>query len=189
MYSKNNNKRVYPLPIYFQNSTWYNLDVKYPDIGGFGMKKFLLSILALLSMFSVCACNNTVADNKTELCAFVKEIKDNVIVIDIAEYVTSDNTDRVSELNLKDSDMPDGYYINNPEIELDEFKLTEETVYNFIDWKNDFVEEGANREFSTTNKEDFIKYLSTYENSQPKMPFFFNIENNEVVSITEKPMM
>ncbi|MBO4950888.1 MAG: hypothetical protein J6E38_07735 [Clostridia bacterium] len=154
------------------------------------MKKFVLLFLIVVCMFSVCACNNnTVVENKTEICAFVKEIKDNVIVVDIAEFITTEDTDRVAELKLTNFDMPNGYYINNTEIELKEYKLTKDTVYNFIDWKNDFVEKGADREFSTKNKDDFVKYLNTYENSQPQMPFFFDIADNEVISITEKPMM
>lgn len=154
------------------------------------MKKISLLVLAMMCVFSVAACNNeTVIENDSDICAFVKEIKDNIIIVDIAEYVTSEDAERVAELELTDADMPDGYYINNEETELEEYILTEETVYNFIDWKNDFVEEGADRDVSTTNKEDFIKYLNTYENSQPQMPFFFEITNNEVISITEKPMM
>ena len=154
------------------------------------MKKFVLLFLIVVCMFSVCACNNnTVVENKTEICAFVKEIKDNVIVVDIAEFITTEDTDRVAELKLTNFDMPNGYYINNTEIELKEYKLTKDTVYNFIDRKNDFVEKGADREFSTKNKDDFVKYLNTYENSQPQMPFFFDIADNEVISITEKPMM
>ncbi|MEE0944531.1 MAG: hypothetical protein UIM24_03665 [Clostridia bacterium] len=154
------------------------------------MKKVLLSILVMICMFSVCACNNdTAVENKTEICAFVKEIKDNVIVVDIAECVTAEDTERIAELKLTDFDMVNGYYINNTEVVLEEYTLTQETVYNFIDWKNDFVEDGNSREFSTTNKEDFIKYLNAYENSQPKMPFFFDIADNEVISITEKIMM
>ncbi len=159
-------------------------------IWGVYMKKVFLFVLAMICMFSFCACNsNTGKENETEICAFVKEIKDDVIVVDIAEYISSEDTERMKELSLTEFDMLNGYYINNTEIELEEFKLTEETVYNFIDWKNDFVAEGADRAFSTTNVEDFIKYISTYENSEPKMPFFFEISGNEVVSITEKPMM
>ena len=154
------------------------------------MKKILVWILAVICIFLVCGCtNNTVMDSEIEVCAFVKGIKDDVITIDIAEYVTSKDKHRISELNLTDSDMPNGYYIHNPETVLEEFALTKETMYNFIDWKNDFVQKGENREFSTTNKDGFIKYLNTYEDSQPKMPFFFKISGKEVISITEKPMM
>lgn len=154
------------------------------------MKKFLLSVLVMICLFSICACNNdTTSDNQSELCAYIKEIKENTIVIDVAEYITTEDTDRIKELELTEFDMPDGYYINNTETELETYNLTDETVYNFIDWKNDFVEEGSSREFSTTNKDDFVKYLNTYEDSQPQMPFFFTISDNDVVNITEKPMM
>ncbi len=152
------------------------------------MKKVLFLVLALICMFSLCACN-TVSETETEICAFIKEIKDDIIIVDVAEYITSDDTERLEELSLTEADVINGYYINNPEVMPEEYKLTEETVYNFIDWKNDFVEKGADRSFSTENVEDFIKYLGTYENAQPNMPFFLEISGNEVISITEKPMM
>ena len=154
------------------------------------MKKILILVLVFVCMFSVCACNkDLVIENQTEICAFVKEIKDNVIVLDIVEYITREDIERINELKLSEFDMPDGYYINNSEIELENFTLTETTTYGFIDWKNDFVEEGEDREFYTTNRSEFIKYIDSYENSQPKMPFFIGIVGDKVISITEKPMM
>lgn len=131
----------------------------------------------------------TYVENQTEICAFVKQVKDNIIVLDTVEYITNEDTEKITELNLTDFDMPNGYYINNEEIELEEYMLTETTTYSFIDWKNDFVKVGEDREFYTTNKEDFIKYLNSYENSQPQMPFFIRMVGNKVISITEKPMM
>lgn len=41
---------------------------------------------------------------------------------------------RVKALNLTQGDMPDGYYIYNPEQEMTTWKLDSQTVYNFIDW-------------------------------------------------------
>lgn len=154
------------------------------------MKKILSMILIFVCVFLLCSCNNEVViENQTEICAYIKEIKDNVIVLDTVEYITREDTERVKELKLSELDMPNGYYINNSEIELEEFILTETTTYGFIDWKNDFVEEGEDREFYTTNRNEFIKYIDSYENSQPKMPFFIGIVGDKVISITEKPMM
>lgn len=128
-------------------------------------------------------------ENQDSICALVKEIKGDTVILDIVEYITIDNTDRIAELNLSEFDMINGYYIYNAEIESNEYILTDSTIYSFIDWKNDFVKEGEDRQFFATNKEDFIKYLSTYENSQPKMPFFIVVDGNKIVSITEKIMM
>lgn len=126
---------------------------------------------------------------KSGICAFIKEIKGDTIVVDVAEYITTKDTERIEELGLSFSDMPNGYYINNPETAFVEYTLTDKTVFNFIDWKNDFVEEGESRNVSSTSKEDFVKYLSTYQNSQPGMPFFFEISDKIVISITEEIMM
>ena len=130
-----------------------------------------------------------VMENQTKICAFVKEIKGNKIIVDAAEYVSKEDTKRIKELNLTDFDMPNGYYIHNTEVVLEEQTLTETSTYSFIDWKNDFVEFGEDRRFDTTDKEDFIKYLNSYENSQPKMPFFLDIADGKVIKITEIPLM
>ena len=124
-----------------------------------------------------------------KICAFVKAIKGNKIIVDIAEYVSKENANRIAELNLTDFDMPNGYYINNTELKLEEYALTETSTYSFIDWKNNFVEFGEDRRVDTTDKEDFNKYLSSYENSQPRMPFFLDIVDGKVIKITEIPLM
>ena len=154
------------------------------------MKKIIMTILALASVLSVCACNDEVPiETQAEICAYVKEVRGNKIILDVAEYVDSYDEERVEELGLKNTDMPNGYYINNEEITLEEYTLTETTTFSFIDWNNIFVAEGEDREFYTTKREDFIKYLNTYENSEPKMPFFIGISGDKVLSILEKPMM
>lgn len=126
---------------------------------------------------------------ENKICAFVKEIRGNKIIVDVAEYISKEDTERIAELNLTDFDMPNGYYIHNAEIKSEEKTLTETSTYSFIDWKNDFVEVGEDRRFDTTDKEDFIKYLNSYENSQPKMPFFLDIVDGKVIKITEIPLM
>ncbi len=153
------------------------------------MKKLLTLIFATICIFSISACNKEIKEEKSEVCALLYEIKDDKIIVDVVEYVTPEDEDIISELGLKDTDLINGYYINNPETELKEYTITEDTTYNFIDWKNDFVKEGSDRNVSTKNKDDFIKYLGTYENSQPKMPFFFSLEDGKVISIKEIPMM
>ena len=153
------------------------------------MKKLLTLIFATICIFSISACNKEIKEEKSEVCALLKKIKDDKIIVDVVEYITIEDKDRISELGLKDTDLINGYYINNPETELKEYTITEDTTYNFIDWKNDFVKEGSDRNVSTKNKDDFIKYLGTYENSQPKMPFFFSLDDGKVISIKEIPMM
>lgn len=130
-----------------------------------------------------------ISDQK-EICAFIKKIGEDSIQVDIAEYLTDEDTGRIKELNLSEGDLPDGYYIYNPEIELETFALAPDTVFNFIDWGRDFVKSDNfdDLKISTTNRDDFIKYLNTYENSEPGMPFFLEFKDGKVTSITEKPM-
>ena len=152
------------------------------------MKKALVMVLVALFLISGCS-NNTAVDEKTDVWALVKEIKEDVIVVDEVTYITPEDTEIIEELKLTEQDLINGYYIHNPEEILTEYKLTDETVYNFIDWHNDFVEEGEDRNYSTTKREEFIEYLESYIDSQPKMPFLFEVSGKNVISVTEIMMM
>ncbi len=155
-----------------------------------GMKTYFTYLLLLLMMFSFCACQkeDVAVQEQTVFCAYIQEIKGDTILLDFAEYIDTEDAERIAELKLTEYDMPSGYYIYNPEVLPETYTLTEDTIYNFIDWGNDFVEKGYNSNVSTTDKEMFIEYLNTYENATPGMPFFFEINGNEIISITEKWM-
>ena len=56
--------------------------------------------------------------------------------------------------------------------------------YSIWRW-NQFVEEGADRNYSTSNQNEFEKYMNSYENSSPGMPFFIKIRDKQIISITE----
>ena len=80
----------------------------------------------------------------------------------------------LKELKLTEDDMLDGYYFFNPDEEVTIWKCNEETVYTFIDWGGDFTDGEFPVEYTTTDIKEFQKYIETYDNGEPKMPFFFN---------------
>lgn len=110
----------------------------------------------------------------------------NLFHFDPIEWVTLEDVKRIDELGIPSYDMPNGYYIHNPRIDILSFEVNEKTVYNFIDWGNDFVAEGEDRKYSTTNKEAFIQYLNTYSDKAAKVPFWIEIKDGYVKSITEQ---
>lgn len=122
-------------------------------------------------------------------CAFVRRIYGDAIYVDLAEYLTDEDTERMAELGVTEHDMPDGYYIYNPQEDLTMLHLDGDTSYSFIDWKWNFVKpsDPSNR-YTTTIKTDFQKYLDTYTDSTPGMPFFFTLEDGIVQEIYEEPM-
>ncbi len=122
--------------------------------------------------------------------AMLEEIDGNTVVLDIVEFITDDDTERIRELKLTEEDMPDGYYIYNPDKKTTSFKLSEHTVYRFIDWNRDFVDSDDFDELNilTTDKAVFEKYIDTYD-PKPGMPFFFEVQEGYVTKIVEKPIM
>lgn len=159
-------------------------------------KTVLLWIMAVLTV-GITACGSaekaeTESESEVEsYCAYVISLGTDTIEVDIAEYITDEDTERMRELDLTEGDMPDGYYIYNPDETTETLHLTKETNYTFIDWGRDFVDADLYEDLliSTTSRELFRSYLKTYRNSRPGMPFFLEVEDGTVKSILEKPFM
>ena len=105
---------------------------------------------------------------------------------DPVEWITLEDTKRIEELGIQSYDMPNGYYIHNPREDNLGFEVNEDTEYNFIDWGNDFVGVDEDRFYSTTDKEEFIRYLNTYSDMAAKVPFWIETKDGYVLSITEQ---
>jgi hypothetical protein len=148
-------------------------------------KRYLAVILCFISL-GLFSCGKK-ESGLAEVCGYIS-IDGDQIKVDTVEWITDEDEDRIRELGLSEDDLIDGYYILNESSEIYTYKLSGETQYNFIDWNNDFVSEGEERNISTTNKEDFIRYLNTYSDQGAKLPFFIVTEGDVVKSITEKPL-
>lgn len=119
-------------------------------------------------------------------------IEDNKLHFREVEIVEWDDQERVKELELNESDFPNGYLIiekNNGETS---FELTDETIYTFTDVNLLFVDEPeSNRLYTTTKKDEFLKHLGEYNLndmllSQQKLVYFIEVMDGKVISITEK---
>lgn len=51
---------------------------------------------------------DSMKEDTTELCAYIKEINGNTLVIDPVEYISSGDSDRLASYKHTDDDMPDG---------------------------------------------------------------------------------
>jgi len=127
-------------------------------------------------------------DGETYTIAFLRDMTDSTVTVDVIEFITSENTERVKALDLTEGDLISGYYINNPDTKTITWKLDEQTVYTFVDWGGDFTESGDPGIYTTTDREVFRQYVGTYNDSQPGMPFFFQVESGTVSLILEKPI-
>lgn len=142
--------------------------------------------------------NSPVEISSSATAALVKDISKDTIVVDVVEYVTDEDTERKNELieqlhltegnDLSDGNFLGGYLIYNSDETTTEWKLTDETAYKFIDWNGDFTKLDYPAYYETTDNRIFQKYMETYDNSQPGMPFFFEVEDGIVKKITERPM-
>lgn len=121
-------------------------------------------------------------DAQSNICACIKEISGNTITVDIAEYITADDVEKMNELNLTEEDMVNDYYIYNPDSTLSEYNLTGDTIYNFFESKD----ADYDNRVLTSSRDDFAEYIQTYQDSQPDIPFFFDVNGSNVLSITEK---
>ncbi len=158
-----------------------------------------ISLLVIIIVISVIATGKEAApsgevsnptfkdeDGKLYVAALFKEMTENTITVDVIEFITYDDAERIKELNLTENEMPDGYYIYNQDTETVTWNLDSQTVYRFIDWNGDFTGSEYPEEYTTTDLQEFRKYIETYQDAAPGMPFFFQIENGVVRLILEK---
>lgn len=131
---------------------------------------------------------DTMQEETTELCAYIKEIKGNTLVIDPVEYISSGDSDRLASYKHTDDDMPDGYYLYNKDEKTKKVILTDETEYSFLDWTREFGGTDVDIRVVTKDKKVFEKYMETYTDAKPGMPFFLKMKGNTVIQILEKPM-
>lgn len=117
-------------------------------------------------------------------------MKENKIDLDEVEIVEIEDTDRIKELGLNiKNHLPNGYYIYNPTVEIESFRLTDSTKYIFTDSNLCFVKEAdSDRLYETTKLEEFIEGSSYQESplEEQKIPYFIEICEGKVISITEK---
>ena len=143
---------------------------------------FLLSIVSL----ALFACNHTEADNpKKNLYIGHISIEEDTLSLDEVEWITGENQDRIKELGLSQSDMPNGYLIYNPSPDTVSFKIDEDTEYNFVAFESlSFYKEGEDRNYRTTNIEEFLEFLD-YVKTDAAV-FWVEVNDGIVVSIKEQ---
>lgn len=160
----------------------------------------LLAILILTAAANIFTGLSHPGKESAELAAYIKDFSGSEIALDFAEYITDDDTKRkrklISELNLTEGDglydgnFADGYYIYNPQTDYVTYPVSDDAVYQFFDWGRDFADSDLPEDLfiTTSDSNDFSRYLNTYENAKPGMPFFIELKDGKVIRITEKPM-
>lgn len=119
-------------------------------------------------------------------------IKSNMVHFNEVEIVDQKNRERVKELGLNESDMPNGYIIINKNKEIENFQLTDEVKYTFTDINHLFVKENeGNLRYTTSNLEEFLKHLKVNNLndiplSDQKIPYFIEVKDGKIISITEE---
>lgn len=112
-------------------------------------------------------------------------IEKDTLYLDEVEWITDENQDKIKELELSQSEMPNGYYIYNPSTDKMKFKLGENTEYHFIALESlSFIKEGDDRNYSTTKKEEFLEFLNHVKSDS--VVFWIEIKDGSVVNITEQ---
>lgn len=121
--------------------------------------------------------------------AYLESFSENTVVVDVVDYATADDKDKMKELGLTAEDMPEGYYLNNPDTETSEWKIDENTTYTFsVDGRDSIsADEADDMMVTVTDRDAFEQYLNDYE-SETKLPFFFEVEKNRIISIKATPV-
>lgn len=148
--------------------------------------------LVLLCMFflsvSLIACSEAkekeVQAEKKTYTGYIS-LEGNKLKIDEFEFITSENTARIKELGLSDTDMPSGYYIHNKTEEVKTFTLDDKTTYMFYDLGNLFVKEEEDKKYTTSSRDEFKTFLYQGQDEPRRTPFEIEALGEQVISIKE----
>lgn len=152
------------------------------------MKKIItILLIGFISQIFV-ACNQVEPENSVkELYIGHISIENNTLYLDEVEWITNEDKDRITELELQQSDMPNGYYIHYPGTETLSFEIDKVTEYHFIALEDlSFMTAGQDRNYSTSKKEEFMEYINAYSDKAATVPFWIEVKNGTVISITEQ---
>ncbi|MFI3201314.1 MAG: M56 family metallopeptidase [Eubacteriales bacterium] len=118
-------------------------------------------------------------------------INESQLLVDQVEILTSGSVERIEELGLDiEQDLPSGYLILNEEKKVEVLKLTDETKFIFMDFRQ-INEDGSAKLNETTSIEEFINGSSyqelDLENLEDRhyIPYFIEIQNGVVITVTE----
>jgi len=152
----------------------------------FENSKYLVAYFEVGRLDGLLSSNNSVSKD----IGYITSVDDSGVInitFDPIEWITLYDLDKIKELELHTSDMPNGFFIHNAAIEALVFDVAEKAEYRFVDWNNEFsesVEDGF--PYSTTNKNEFIKHLKSYKDESIYVPFWITIKDGIVQMIEEQ---
>jgi hypothetical protein len=153
------------------------------------MKKTLTFILISLLTLLISGCgdssNEDVSTDSKKYIGYVT-LEGNNLTLDEFEFIKQDDKERMEELGLTESDMPNGYYIYNESDETQSFTLDEQTEFTFFDTGNLFVSEEEDKKYTTTNIEEFKQFLYGDSNTPIQTPFWVDVQDGKVISVEEE---
>ena len=149
------------------------------------------TIVALTGETNIANNDPSITASEPESLAGYIVIENNALYIDEVEIIRSTDIERISTLGLDEQrDFSNGYYIHYLNKEIASYELTEDTVYNFVDFHLLYIDDpDGDRCYTTTTLEEFLYHLSSsYIDSPPaqRVPFLIQVKDNKVVSVTEE---
>lgn len=97
--------------------------------------------------------------------------------LDQVEWLTEEDADRLKSLNINPNDLPNGYYIHNPNTYPMFHQVSEDIIYSIIDWQGDAKQK-------TVSMEEFLASLEGYGEGSP--PYWVITKDGHVKRITEQ---
>ena len=140
-------------------------------------------------MLSLSGCGNSKSENvspNSKLYIGYIDLEGDILKLDEFEYIKQEDKERIEELGLSEGDMPNGYYIHNESNEILSFTIDDQIEFTFYDTGNLFVAEDDNKKYTTTNIEEFKKFLSGDHNKSIKTPFWVKVRDDKVISVEEE---
>lgn len=152
----------------------------------------MLLVCVLFVVFAGCG-DGVVDDSSNKSNMYNKtgyiRLNEGSLELDEFEFISQEDEQRISELKLTQEEMPNGYYINNPEEKYESFVIDDSAEFIFYDAGNLFVEENANdKKYVTSDINEFHQFLyggSEGSEAVARIPFEVVIQDGKIVKTEE----
>lgn len=110
-----------------------------------------------------------------------KSTYEDLIYIDKIEFLGFDDEERLRELNIDPNTLDNGYYIHNPNSDLEELELSENTEYKILNWED----LSNHKDITHSEFMDFLDGENPY-NSTEYLLFHVYIKGGNVIKFEEQ---
>ncbi len=123
----------------------------------FNNKIIIIVIVSFLTSFVAGCAKNPEIINTIGYISNIDKIK-GTLDFDEIEWIKPEDKNKIEELGLNvQDDFPSGFYINNRDKTKENYKISKNATFEFIDWKDEFKSKSVSLDEFVSQYNEFYK--------------------------------